>query len=192
MVEICKINKKSAGIKDGIIVLIKNNIKNQFKKRQVIQKVRGLSLEWKVQGTPTWLHLIYGVAGNNKLLFWEEFIKSLNKTCAHILIGDLNIIPDDIDVWHADPNTTTKNKKASAKVMDLFQDVNLVDMFREIHGDSKEYSFIRQTKENTIDYKSRIDLCKATDIIKHTFANVEYLEMVDFAPDHCSILSAPS
>ena len=61
-------------------------------------------------------------------------------------------------------------------------------MFREIHGDSKEYSFIRQTKEATIDYKSRIDLCMATDTIKHAFANIEYLEMVDFAPDHCPIL----
>ena len=45
LIEICKINKKMAEIKDGIIVLIKNNIKGQFKKRQVIQKIKGLSLK---------------------------------------------------------------------------------------------------------------------------------------------------
>lgn len=91
-------------------------------------------------------------------------------------------------MWHANPNIATNNKNISTKAIDHLSDVNLTDMFREIHNDSKEYSFIKQTKEGLIDYKSRIDLCLATNTIKHAFTNVEYLDMVDFAPDHCPIL----
>ena len=145
-------------------------------------------MKCSVLGKQVWLHMVYGIAGNNKEKFWEEFVNTLDDNVEHIILEDLNLIQEDIDVWYADANCTGSNKKASEKSIMFLTNTSFIDIFRQIHAESRKYSFfIRDTDKISFIYKSRIDLCFVTGKIRHAIYAIEYLEMTKFAPDHCFI-----
>lgn len=109
---------------------------------------------------------------------WEKtlrnYVKMLQSKKRVILVGDLNCISNDLDIYNPDLNWagTTMEEKAAFKV--LLQEADMVDTFRELHPKSKKYSWsspwLRKQNQGC-----RLDFFLASSQLKSQIKNADIL-----------------
>ena len=174
-------------------MFVKNKLINEgvIKFKGYIAENRGVTLQILRQKSPEVINLscVYGPSKTNKKLdFWEKFMDSCKNTKNNIIIGDLNVIQEEIDVWRSETSqTTTKTQTVNNNVVDVFNKHNFVDIFRDIYKSEKQFSYFRKLTNHEITYKSRIDTVISNYDVKNVVEDVKYLEPCCWAPDHCAI-----
>ena len=133
-----------------------------------------------------------GLARLSYRMKWEDdfrnYLKTLEKSKAVLVCGDLNVAASEIDIKN--PKTNTKNAGFTPEEREKFRallDAGFTDTFRYLHPDEVKYSWWSyrfKARERNAGW--RIDYFLASDSVKEKIKSAEIHTQI-FGSDHCPV-----
>ena len=165
----------------GVCILFNNNIEYKVLRTRTDQEGNMLILDLEVEGQHISLVNIYGPNGDN-----PEFYQNMYDTIEDfdneniIICGDFNLVQNqDLDTYNY---VNINNPRAKNKVLDLKEELNMVDPFREIYNDLKRFTW---RKTNPIK-QARLDFFLISEILMHNVNDLEILP--SYRSDHSTVV----
>ena len=165
----------------GVCILFNNNIEYKVLRTRTDQEGNLLILDLEVEGQHISLVNIYGPNGDN-----PEFYQNMYDTIEDfdneniIICGDFNLVQNqDLDTYNY---VNINNPRAKNKVLDLKEELNMVDPYREIYNDLKRFTW---RKTNPIK-QARLDFFLLSEILMHNVIDLEILP--SYRSDHSTVV----
>ncbi len=165
----------------GVAILCKQGLDLEIEHLVVDEEGRFLILKAKLNGIPYLLTNIYGPNTDNADFFIRVFNDIADVPCDNrIIAGDFNVVLGNKDYFGA--QNEHANRRSKAIIHELMEEYDLIDIWREMHTDRKEYT----RHQNRPRCLSRIDFFLVSRSIRGNCTKSEILPGV--ISDHSMVV----
>ena len=165
----------------GVCILFNNNIEYKILRSNADQEGNLLILDLEIEGQHISLVNIYG-PNDDMPIFYQTMYEAIEEFANEkvIICGDFNLVQSqDLDTHNY---VNINNPRAKQKVIDIKDELNMVDPFRELYNNLKRYTW---RKSNPIK-QARLDFFLISETIMQNVNDLEILP--SYRSDHSTVV----
>ena len=165
----------------GVCILFSNFVEYKVHNSKTDQNGNMLILDLEIEGKRLTLANIYGPNDDSPNFFLkvQESIEEFDNEIV-IICGDFNLVQNqELDTFNY---INVNNPNAKEAVLMMKDELNIVDPFREIHVDSKQYTW---RKRNPVK-QARLDFFLLSEIFMTSVRDINFLP--SYRSDHSSVV----
>ena len=165
----------------GVAILIRKNVQVKMKRSHIDESGRYLILEIEFESLSFIISSLYA-PNEDKPSFFNDLFKKVAEIPIEnkILVGDWNLVLDlSLDKKGGQRHTNTKSVEAVKKFMN---EENLVDIWRKLNPEDRQYTWFRKRPEIVM---TRLDMFIISDRLSPLTVSSNILP--SFMSDHCMI-----